>query len=284
MKLKKVVEIESLSLISQKYDTFFVDLWGVIHNGVNLFKNVLDVLDKLNKSKKKIFFLTNAPRRSRVISEQLNSFGLNPSLYEEVISSGEVTWQNLKKKENTLKNKCYLIGPERDFHLIEGLNLRVVKNTNDVDIIVNTGPWGDNDKLENYINTLEELVKNKAPMICSNPDKIVFRGEKLMICAGTLADYYEKIGGKVVYYGKPYKEIYHFCYKLVGRRDKILVIGDSLSNDIAGAQNQGLDSVLVTSGIHRDVNNETGIDIKKLNVLMEKKVTFPDFVMKELKY
>ena len=105
-----------------------------------------------------------------------------------------------------------------------------------------------------------------------------------MICAGTLADYYEKIGGKVIYYGKPYKDIYHFCYQLLKNRDRILVIGDSLGNDIAGAQQQGLDSVLVTSGIHRDVNNKTSIDIKKLNVLMEKKLIFPNFVMKELKY
>ena len=274
-KLKEVIQIERLSPIAQKYDTFFIDLWGVVHNGVNLFDYVLDTLVKLKKMKKKIFFLTNAPRRSHVISKQLNSFGLNPSLYKEVISSGEVTWQNLKIKENPKKNKCFLIGPKRDFHLIKGLNLRVTKNLEDVDIIINTGPWGDNDKLENYKKTLNELAKNNAPMICSNPDKVVFRGEKLMICAGTLADYYEKIGGKVIYYGKPYKEIYYFCYKLVKNRDKILVIGDSLSNDIAGAQKQGLDSVLVTSGIHREVNNKTSIDIKKLNVLMEKNIHFP---------
>ncbi|MBC33754.1 MAG: TIGR01459 family HAD-type hydrolase [Rickettsiales bacterium] len=282
--MKEVIYIEGLSSISQKYDTFFIDLWGVVHNGVNLFEHVLDTLVKLKKMQKKILFLTNAPRRSHIISEQLNSFGLNSSLYRDIVSSGEVTWQNLKIKKNPKKNKCFLIGPERDFHLIQGLNLRIVKSTKDVDIIINTGPWGDSDKLENYENTLNELAKNKAPMICSNPDKVVFRGEKLMICAGTLADYYEKIGGKVIYYGKPYKDIYHFCYQLLKNRDRILVIGDSLGNDIAGAQQQGLDSVLVTSGIHRDVNNKTSIDIKKLNVLMEKKLTFPNFVMKELKY
>ena len=95
--------------------------------------------------------------------------------------------------------------------------------------------------------------------------------ENFMICAGILAEYYEKIGGKVIYYGKPHNNIYEFCYKLIKGENKILVIGDSLENDIKGANLQKLDSLLITDGIHREVNNESGVDIKKLDDLMEKK-------------
>ena len=213
-------QIQNLSEIHSEYECFFIDLWGVIHNGVNLFENVLDTLKFLKNEKKSIFFLTNAPRRSNVIKKQLFEFGLSNKLYDDVVSSGEITWQKLKSKKNL---RCFLIGPPRDFHLVEGLDVEVVKNPKLVDLVINTGPWGDKDSLENYKPILEELVNYNPLMICSNPDKTVIRGNRFMICAGLLAEYYQKIGGKVEYYGKPYSEIYDFTYSIMKKRnDKIL--------------------------------------------------------------
>ena len=120
----EVNQIKKLSEIYMNYDYFFVDLWGVIHNGVNLFEDVVETLTALKKREKKIFFLTNAPRRSEVIKHQLSEFGLSESLYEDVISSGEITWQKMKEKSDL---NVFLIGPPRDFHLVEGLNLNVIK-------------------------------------------------------------------------------------------------------------------------------------------------------------
>ena len=174
-----------------------------------------------------------------------------------------------------------MIGPPRDYHLVEGLNLNIVKETTDVDIIINTGPWGDNDLLENYKPILNKLVKTNPLMICSNPDKTVVRGDNFMICAGLLAEYYEKIGGKVEYYGKPYEEIYEFTYlKIKKKSSRILVIGDSLDNDIKGANLQNLDSVLITSGIHRKVNNDNNVDKEELNDLIKKKKIYPNYFMR----
>ena len=275
-------QIKNLSEIQSEYECFFIDLWGVIHNGVNLFENVLDTLKFLKNEKKSIFFLTNAPRRSSVIKKQLFKFGLSNKLYDDVVSSGEITWQKLKGKK---KLRCYLIGPPRDFHLIEGLDVDVVKNPKLVDLIINTGPWGDKDSLENYKPILEELVNYNPLMICSNPDKTVIRGDRFMICAGLLAEYYQKIGGKVEYYGKPYSEIYDFTYSLMEKKnDKILVIGDSLDNDIKGANLQNLDSLLITSGIHREVNNHNGVDKEELNDLIKKKKICPKFIMRHLTF
>ena len=176
-----------------------------------------------------------------------------------------------------------MIGPPRDYHLVEGLDIEVVEDySNGVDIIINTGPWGDDDILENYTDLLNSLIKFNSLMICSNPDKTVIRGKSFMICAGLLAEYYEKIGGKVIYYGKPHSNIYEFCYKLIEGENKILVIGDSLENDIKGANLQKLDSVLITDGIHREVNNNKDIDKEKLDDLIKKKNIKPKFVMRKL--
>ena len=276
--------IEGLEEVEKKYNLFLIDLWGVIHNGIKIFPDVIDVLKKLKEKEKEVLFITNAPRRSSVIKTQLQEFGLNNIYYRDVVSSGEVSWINMKDQiKNSQKTlNCYHIGPPRDFHLTQGLKLNIVKQYENVDFILNTGPWGDNDILENYQKTLEILNKYKVPMICSNPDKKVIRGESFMICAGLLADYYEKIGGRVEYFGKPFQKIYEECYKISNEDDKnnMLVIGDSIENDIKGANNQGLNSLLITSGIHRSVNNnKNNIDIEKINDLMTREKVFADFIM-----
>ena len=275
-------QIQNLSEVHSEYECFFIDLWGVVHNGVSLFENVKETLRSLKKENKSIFFLTNAPRRSSVIKKQLLEFGLRKELYDDVVSSGEITWQKLKGKKDL---KCFLIGPPRDFHLVEGLDVEVVKNPKFVDLIINTGPWGDKDSLENYKPILEELVNYNPLMICSNPDKTVIRGDRFMICAGLLAEYYQQIGGNVEYYGKPFAEIYDFTYSLMKKKnEKILVIGDSLDNDIKGANLQNLDSLLITSGIHREVNNHNGVDKEELNDLIKKKKICPKFIMRHLTF
>ena len=279
--MKNCEKLNNLSDIDDYYDVFLIDLWGVIHNGIAAFDNVIPVLQILKQKKKMVFFITNAPRRSFVISQQLEDFGIEQKLYDKIISSGELTWLSIKEKYQ--KKNCLIIGPPRDFHLVEGLDISVVDKDSNVDIILNTGPWGDDDSLENYTDLLDSLAKKKSHMICSNPDKTVVRGENFMICAGLLAEYYEKIGGKVEYYGKPYKQIYEHCFNFFEKKNtRVLAIGDSLENDIKGANALNFDSLLITDGIHREVNNNNDVDKQKLDGLIKTKNIFPDFFMRKL--
>ena len=85
-------------------------------------------------------------------------------------------------------------------------------------------------------------------MICTNPDLIVQRGSTKVYCAGTLAAIFEELGGKVVYFGKPYPEIYNFC---TNKGETILAIGDNIRTDIKGANNMKFDSLFITGGIHK---------------------------------
>ena len=282
--------IKNLSTIENKYSLFLIDLWGVIHNGFRIFPEVKNVLKNLKNKNKKIFFITNAPRRASMISSQLLEFGIEESLYDKVISSGEITWYSLNKKirEKKRKIRLYHIGPPRDDHLIYGLQYELVDKINEADILLNTGPWGDNDKLDNYIEILKESKKYSLLMICSNPDKRVIRGNNFMICAGALADYYEEIGGPVEYYGKPYPEIYNYCFQNLDKfdRKKILVIGDSLENDIKGANNQKCDSLLIVNGIHREVVEAETMDVnsKRLKNLMKLNDASPTFISLKLNW
>ena len=85
-------------------------------------------------------------------------------------------------------------------------------------------------------------------MLCTNPDLIVHRGLKVEYCAGTIAEIFKKLGGEVVYFGKPYSDIYNFCLK---KNENILAIGDNIRTDIKGANKMKFDSLFITSGIHK---------------------------------
>ena len=103
---------------------------------------------------------------------------------------------------------------------------------------------------ESSLDYYKKLLKRYShlKMVCTNPDLVVHRGLKREYCAGTLAEIFKKLGGKVIYFGKPYTEIYNFCMK---KNENILVIGDNIQTDIKGANNMKLDSLFITGGIHK---------------------------------
>ena len=95
-------------------------------------------------------------------------------------------------------------------------------------------------------------------MVCTNPDLIVFRGEKREFCAGSVAMVFEKMGGQVVYFGKPFPEVYN--QSIDNNKKKILAIGDNLNTDIKGANNMNYDSMIIVNGIHKEEIKKEGID------------------------
>ena len=68
------------------------------------------------------------------------------------------------------------------------------------------------------------------------------------------AERYARAGGAVHFHGKPHKPIYDASLALLGldAGAPILAIGDSFGTDIAGANAAGIDSLMITSGIHAD--------------------------------
>tara|TARA_B100001142_G_C14077042_1_gene555892 strand:- start:195 stop:539 length:345 start_codon:yes stop_codon:yes gene_type:complete len=95
-------------------------------------------------------------------------------------------------------------------------------------------------------------------MICTNPDLIVDRGSKRELCAGSIAMVFEKMGGKVVYFGKPYPEVYN--QSINNKNKKILSIGDNLNTDIKGANLLNFDSLIISNGIHKNEIEKNGIE------------------------
>ena len=265
--------IRGLSQVYSKYDAFFIDLWGVIHNGIELYPGAIEVLENLNKLNKRFVLISNAPRPSKSVEKYLLKLKMDKSFIKNVFTSGEAALQTLKK--NSYGKKFYHIGPKRDNDLIKGLE----KNKTSLDkceFILCTGLFEDKENsIDYYKNLLRKYIKKK--MICTNPDLIVHRGSQREYCAGTLASAFEKLGGEVIYFGKPHPEIYKFCTK---NNESILVVGDNLRTDILGANNMNFDSLFITNGIHRD--EFLNLPVENYDKILEKYKTKTNYYQAKL--
>jgi len=237
--------IKGLSQVYNKYDTFFIDLWGVIHNGIQLYPEAIEVLENLYKLNKKFVLMSNAPRPSKDVEKFLLNLKMDKIFAKNIFTSGEAALKSLQ--QNIYGKNFFHLGPERDNSLIKGFEKNKT-SLKKADFILCTGLL---DGHEESLNFYRDLLKNytQIKMICTNPDLIVYRGTKKEYCAGTLAEIFKELGGKVIYFGKPHPEIYKLCIK---RDEKVLIIGDNIRTDIKGANNMKFDSLFITDGIHKD--------------------------------
>ena len=253
--MTKNLDIEGLSSIADNYQLFYIDLWGVIHNGINLHDEAVNALKEITKMNKNYVLLTNAPRPNSSVKNFLENMGLEREIREHVFTSGEAALNYLKK--NFLDKKFFHVGPPRDFDLFKDFEKNKSNDINKSDYILCTGLFDENNKdLIFYKNLFDKHLKKK--MICTNPDLIVDRGNTREFCAGSVAMIFEKMGGEVVYFGKPYPEVYH--QSIDNKNKKILSIGDNLNTDIKGANLLNYDSLIISNGIHKDEIKEKGIE------------------------
>jgi len=272
--MSKNLDNNGLRSIVKNYDIFYIDLWGVVHNGIVLHKNAIEALEEITKARKQYVLLTNAPRPNTTVKSFLEKMGMNKEIREKVYSSGEAALNYIKK--NLLADKFYHLGPTRDFDLF--LNFKKNKTTDikESSYLLCTGLFEDQgDDLNYYKELFKEHIKKK--MICTNPDLIVDRGNQRELCAGSVALVFEKMGGEVVYFGKPFPEVYN--QSINNKEKKVLSIGDNLNTDIKGANLLNYDSLIISNGIHKNEIKKEGIDkvSKKYEVVV-------NFIQEELKW
>ena len=260
--------VRGLSAWAPRYDVLFCDVWGVVHDGEKAIPEAADALARFRDHGGTVILITNAPRPKGSIVGLLDRFGVPRNAYDTLVSSGDVTVEMIVERGDA---PVHHLGPPRDNPLFEEAALRGATpprvGVADASYVVCSGLFDDADGLDAYNETLARMKARALPFICANPDIVVHTGDRLVFCAGALAERYAAIGGPVTMIGKPHPRIYRTvraeAQRLRGapiRNERILAIGDGMFTDIVGARDEGLESILITSGIHRDRVRVTGPD------------------------
>ena len=236
-----------LEALPGKYRLVLCDIWGVIHDGVNLYPGAADRLHQWRDEGRTVILLTNAPRTAEAVEAQLQRLGLAPDAWDYVATSGEAGIAALL----AVGAPVGFLGTRGDREILEGRGVPIASD-GDFRHLACTGLDEERSNVEGYRAELEEYFERDVVMHCLNPDRVVVRGGVPEACAGAIADMYEGLGGEVEWYGKPFPTVYRYALGLAGNppSDEVLAVGDGLQTDVLGAARMGFDTVFVSGGIH----------------------------------
>src|SRR5271163_683880 len=248
--------VERLRDLVDGVEVILSDIWGVVHNGLEAFPEACEALHTFRRQGGTVILITNAPRPADSVQRQLRKLGISDDAYDAIVSSGDLTRHYVADHPG---RKLFWLGPERDYSIYRGLT-PVLAPLEDADYIVCTGLLDDEtETAEDYRAMLLQARERGLTLICANPDIVVERGDRLIYCAGAVAELYRELGGNVIFYGKPHRPIYERAIQLATKHggheiklNRVLAIGDSVRTDLAGAHGFGIDCLFVTRGIHSD--------------------------------
>ena len=236
-----------LDALAARYRLILCDIWGVVHDGVDLYPGAADRLLQWRGEGRTVVLITNAPRTAEAVEEQLARIGLPHEAWDGIATSGEAGIAALK----ALGKPVGFLGTRDDRAILESRAITIADGGDFTDLAC-TGLDERRSNTEDYAGELAAWAARDVLVHCLNPDRMVIRGGIPEACAGALADLYEALGGRVAWYGKPHRAIYEHALHLAGdpAPDQVLAIGDSLRTDVLGAARMGFDCVFVTGGIH----------------------------------
>jgi HAD superfamily hydrolase (TIGR01459 family) len=280
--------IDHFAPLAADYDVILSDVWGVVHNGVAATLPACDALSRFRAGGGTVMLITNAPRSAEVVRQFIDKLHVPHEAYDGIVSSGDVTRDVIVHRRG---ESVFHIGPKRDVSVFSELGIESFAPPESADYVVCTGLFDDDrEQPENYRPLLAKLRARNLLMVCANPDLVVERGERLVYCAGAIADLYGSLGGEVLYAGKPHAPIYQAALaKAAAARGRmpmlarVLAIGDSVRTDLTGANSFGIDCLFVTAGIHaEELGGRENPDAALLEKIFAGAKTHPKAVMRRL--
>lgn len=246
--------IGSIADLAATSDAWICDVWGVLYNDAAAFPEAGAACVRFRAEGGRVVLVTNAPHPSAAVEAILDRIGIPRAAYDAIVTSGDVTRSLIDRYAG---KRLHHLGPDRYLGVLRGLEDALV-GRDAAEVIVCTGLLDDDHETPaHYHEVLAPLAERGVPFICVNPDIQVERGDRLVYCAGALAETYAGMGGPVAYAGKPHPPIYDramsLTAELLGRpasRDRLLAIGDGVRTDMAGAAKAGIRGVFVASALH----------------------------------
>lgn len=247
--------ISGLAELSDAYDGFILDVWGVVHQGGDAYSEAVDCLHQLRAAGKRVIFLSNAPRRAEKVGDSLEEKGIARALHDGVLSSGEAARFSFEAGGEPVLGKLgkryFLLATPSDDDLLYGLDYAPSATVAEADFLLAIGLSDARPDLAAHEALLQDSASRGLTMVCVNPDREVIRLGTRELCAGALAARYEQMGGAAAYVGKPHPLVYRLSLDMLGiaQKARVLAVGDGMETDISGAKIAGIDSLLVTGGL-----------------------------------
>ncbi len=274
--MKAPISLPGVAPLMDAFDIFFLDQFGVLHDGAAPYQGVMDCLRAIKAAGKKTIILSNSGKRAAENERRMEQLGFEPGMWDLFLSSGEAAWRMFDEGAGFRPGtKCFLLSRDNDRSAVDGLGFELVQQAADADVILLTASEGDRVDLSHYQRMLAAAANSGVPCICTNPDKIMLTRHGPKFAAGRIAELYEEMGGKVTWIGKPFPAIYEAALKAMGSppRQRVLCVGDSPEHDITGAKSADLASALVRTGIHADLSD------RGLHALYVEHNASPDFIL-----
>ena len=272
-RVEHVPLLEHAAPLSRRWPVWFCDIWGIVHDGVHADEASCDALMRHRRGGGVVVLVSNSPRPRPALLKQLDGLKVPREAYDDVITSGDVTRAIVTRHAGS---KVFHLGPERDAHLREGLPVEFT-GPQEAEVVMCSGLFDDRtEQPEQYRGLLKRLAERRLPFVCANPDLVVKHGERILPCAGALAEIYEELGGEVIMAGKPFAPIYEEALRkaeaAAGKtvdKSEILAIGDGIGTDMKGAANFGVAALFVAGGISEGALDEHGVDALAARIRQE---------------
>lgn len=247
-----------LRALSDDYDGFILDQWGVLHDGTHPYAGAAECLMRLRRAGKRIVVLSNSGKREADNVRLMTRLGFGSDQYDRFVAAGEHAREAIVARADDFHRKlgrrCFAFTRDGDRVLLEGIGLELVERVDEAEFLVVLGNDSPRRTLGDYEHELRAGIARGLPMVCANPDLWRFSAHGMIEAAGVLARRYEALGGAVFYHGKPHPAIYAACLEALGgcKRDRVLAVGDSLEHDVLGAARVGIDCALIAGGVHAE--------------------------------
>jgi len=250
-------QIPGVASIVDDYDTFFIDMCGVLMKPPKMIEGTQECLHGLKAANKKLAMVTNAEETSRYLTKILKmEYGFRDvdTLFDAIVTAGDMVQFSLREWGLRDGARAFLWG---EFPMLDVMSFfQRVETYYEADVVVccEAIPMDSTDGAHvpaTHQKMLEYMLANNIPLLSPNSDVVApIADGTLYLVAGFFAKKYAEMGGRSLTTGKPGENIFARAHALLGypSKQRILMVGDTIETDILGAHNFGIDSLLVKSG------------------------------------
>lgn len=280
-----VRHLDRLAEVASGYGAVVLDQWGVLHDGSTPYDGAHACLAALKAAGARLAVLSNSGKRAAPNAARITAMGFAPDLFEAVMTSGEALWRDISSGRVTTRR---LFPIERDAGdaaaWAQGLDVTLTKSTEDAEAILLMG-LPDGTPAAPFAVLLQTALARGIPVLCSNPDRASPRAGGVTVGSpGALAHAHAAAGGEVRFYGKPHLPVFRAVEAALELPPtRLLMVGDSLEHDVAGAKAAGWDAVFVRGGLHAGTFMQGARHDVLADLAASEGSPLPDFTLPELR-